>query len=96
MADPPRTLALAGDENNTRWSWTFILELGEGGTTRLISRNRLRITNPLARGAVLFTIDGPAGIMTVAMLHGVRRRVETHEEEMHRKSTADQELRAGP
>lgn len=65
-----------GDENGTRWSWAFLLlEPGEGGRTRLISRNRLRIANPVARAAVVFAVDGPAGIMTVAMLRGVRRRV---------------------
>lgn len=71
-----RALVLGGDENGTRWSWAFVLEPGERATTRLISRNRLGIANPVARAAVLFAVDGPAGIMTVAMLRGVRRRVE--------------------
>jgi hypothetical protein len=89
--EEPRALVLGGDENGTRWSWAFVLEPGEGGTTRLISRNRLRIANPVARAAVLFMVDGPAGIMTVAMLRGLRRRVEqtTAEKNPHRASTVE-------
>jgi hypothetical protein len=77
IADAPHALALAGDENNTRWSWTFALYPTPAGATCLISRNRLHIRNPLARAAVLFAVDGPAGIMAVAMLRGVRRRAES-------------------
>ena len=76
VADENRALVLGGDENGTRWSWAFVLEPGDGGTTRLISRNRLLIRNAVARAAVVFAVDGPAGIMTVAMLRGVRRRVD--------------------
>lgn len=74
--EPNRYLTLAGDEKGTRWSWTFTLEPQQGGGTRLVSRNRLRLASPLARAAVLAVVDWPAGIMTVAMLRGVRRRAE--------------------
>jgi hypothetical protein len=74
--DANRSMVLGGDEKGTRWSWAFALEPDGRGGTRLISRNRLRLSSMLARAGVLAAVDLPAGIMTAAMLRGVRRRTE--------------------
>lgn len=65
-------------------TWTFGLYPEKGGTTRLISRNRLRGFGPLFR-LFLFAFMEPASLaMERKMLLGVRRRAEAlHRTEQH-------------
>jgi hypothetical protein len=74
-----RCLALGNVEpNGVRWSWVFgLYPDATGARTRFISRNRLSIDRPLPRTLMLAVVDPPAFIMTVAMLRGVKSRVES-------------------
>lgn len=72
--EPERSLVLAGDEGNVRWSWEFGL-YPEDRSTRLVSRNRVAL-----RGGVwhllIQVIDPAALIMTRQMLINLRKRAE--------------------
>lgn len=71
-----RVLVLAGDANGTRWSWTFGLYEQPDGATRLVSRNRVSVANPLMKLALTLFVDPAAFIMTRQMLVNLRRRAE--------------------
>jgi hypothetical protein len=57
-------------------TWTFGLYLQDGERTRLASRNRLRVSGPLARlGKPAFMEPGSL-VMARKMLLGIRERAE--------------------
>jgi hypothetical protein len=75
VLDPPRTLAVRVADQN--WVWIFAL-LPDGGSTRLISRNRIA-TSALPRASRLFyTVFMEPGslVMERKMLLGIKQRAE--------------------
>ncbi len=67
-----RVLAWRSEDGN--WVWTFVLEPRDGGT-RLISRNRFRLPNLVARIGMLPMEPGSL-VMERKMLHGIKQRAE--------------------
>ena len=67
-----RVLAWRSEDGN--WVWTFVLE-PRGGGTRLISRNRFRLPNFVARIGMLPMEPGSL-IMERKMLRGIKQRAE--------------------
>jgi len=67
-----RVLAWRSEDGN--WVWTFVLEPRDGGT-RLISRNRFRLTKLVARIGMLPMEPGSL-VMERKMLHGIKQRAE--------------------
>jgi hypothetical protein len=67
-----RVLAWRSEDGN--WVWTFVLEPRDGGT-RLISRNRFRLPNLVARIGMLPMEPGSL-VMERKMLLGIRQRAE--------------------
>jgi hypothetical protein len=67
-----RVLAWRSEDGN--WVWTFVLEPRDGGT-RLISRNRFRLPNLVARIGMLPMEPGSL-VMERKMLHGIKHRAE--------------------
>ena len=70
--------ALSGREppacrDDGNWVWTFVLE-ETGATTRLISRNRFRLTTVAARIGMLPM--EPGSLIERKMLHGIKERAE--------------------
>ncbi len=70
--EPERVLAWRSEDGN--WVWTFVLEPRDGGT-RLISRNRFRLPNLVARIGMLPMEPGSL-VMERKMLHGIKQRAE--------------------
>ncbi len=75
VADPPRTLAIRIADQN--WVWIFAL-LPEGGSTRLISRNRIATSSlgPVARAFYTVFMEPGSLIMERKMLLGIKQRAE--------------------
>jgi len=75
VADPPRTLAIRIADQN--WVWIFAL-VPEGGSTRLISRNRIATSALGPAGRAFYTVFMEPGslIMERKMLLGIKRRAE--------------------
>jgi hypothetical protein len=67
-----RVLAWRSEDGN--WVWTFVLEPRDGGT-RLISRNRFRLPNLVARIGMLPMEPGSL-VMERKMLLGIKHRAE--------------------
>ena len=67
-----RVLAWRSEDGN--WVWTFVLEPRDGGT-RLISRNRFRLANLVARIGMLPMEPGSL-VMERKMLRGIKERAE--------------------
>jgi len=59
-----------------RSTWTFALYPRDDGTTRLISRNRLRPRNALAWAGMICFMEPGSLIMERKMLQGIRERAE--------------------
>ena len=70
--EPERVLAWRSEDGN--WVWTFVLA-ENGGTTRLISRNRFRLPTLAARLGMLPMEPGSL-IMERRMLRGIKERAE--------------------
>ena len=70
--DPERVLAWRSEDGN--WLWTFVLR-GQGGTTRLISRNRFRLPTLAARIGMV-PMEPASLVMERKMLLGIKRRAE--------------------
>jgi hypothetical protein len=70
--DARRVLAWRSDDG--QWVWTFVLEPRDGGT-RLISRNRFRLSTFLARAGALPMEPGSL-VMERKMLRGIKQRAE--------------------
>jgi len=75
VADPPRTLAIRIADQN--WVWIFAL-VPEGGSTRLISRNRIATSSlgPVARAFYTVFMEPGSLIMERKMLLGIKQRAE--------------------
>jgi hypothetical protein len=75
VLDPPRTLAVRIADQN--WVWIFAL-VPDGGSTRLISRNRIA-TSALSRASRLFYMlfmEPGSLVMERKMLLGIKQRTE--------------------
>ena len=70
--DPARVIAWRSEDGN--WVWTFVLRERDG-RTRLLSRNRFRLSTPLARIGSL-PMEPASLVMERKMLRGIRRRAE--------------------
>ncbi len=70
--EPERVLALRSEDGN--WVWTFVLD-EKNGSTRLISRNRLRLHTLRARLGMLAMEPGSL-VMERKMLLGIKDRAE--------------------
>ena len=75
VLDPPRALAVRSSDQN--WAWIFAL-LPDGGSTRLISRNRIavRALGPVTRLFYLLFMEPGSLVMERKMLLGIKRRAE--------------------
>ena len=67
-----RVLAWRSEDGN--WVWTFVLEPRDG-RTRLVSRNRFRLPNTLAR-IVMLPMEPASLVMERKMLLGIKQRAE--------------------
>lgn len=65
---------LAWRSADGNWVWAFVLEPREGGT-RLVSRNRFRLPNTLAR-VVMLPMEPASLVMERKMLLGIKQRAE--------------------
>jgi hypothetical protein len=73
VADPGHAFATRSEDGN--WVWAFTLVALDGGTTRLISRNRFRL--PRLRDRIgMLPMEPGSLIMERKMLRGVRERAE--------------------
>jgi hypothetical protein len=70
--EPRQVLAWRSEDGN--WVWTFVLH-EQGGSTRLISRNRYRLPTRFARVAML-PMEPASLVMERKMLRGIKRRAE--------------------
>jgi hypothetical protein len=75
-----RVLAWRSEDGN--WVWTFVLEPRDGGT-RLISRNRFRLSKLVARIGMLPMEPGSL-VMERKMLRGIKQRAERLSETLSR------------
>jgi hypothetical protein len=72
LVESERALAWRSDDG--KWVWTFVLE-PSGGGTRLISRNRFRLSTLVARMSALPMEPGSL-VMERKMLRGIKQRAE--------------------
>jgi hypothetical protein len=70
--EPDRALAWRSQDGN--WVWSFVLEPRDGGS-RLISRNRFRLSTSLARLGML-AMEPASLVMERKMLQGIKARAE--------------------
>jgi hypothetical protein len=70
--EPLRALAWRSEDGN--WVWSFVLNEHDG-TTRLISRNRFRVSTLAARLGMLL-MEPASLVMERKMLRGIKRRAE--------------------
>ena len=75
VLDPPRTLAVRIADQN--WTWIFAL-VPEGGSTRLISRNRIATSALSPASRLFYTVFMEPGslVMERKMLLGIKQRAE--------------------
>ena len=73
--EPEHALVLRSDD--ARWIWAFVLEAG-GGTTRLVSRNRIATAEApwLSRAATRYLMEPGSLLMERKMLLGIKERAE--------------------
>ena len=74
--EPERVLASRSEDGN--WVWTFVLERHDG-STRLISRNRFRLPNLVARLGMV-PMEPASLLMERKMLLGIKQRAERSRE----------------
>jgi hypothetical protein len=72
LIDPQRAFAWRSEDGN--WVWSFILR-EQDGITRLISRNRFRLPNLVARLGML-VMEPASLVMERKMLLGIKARAE--------------------
>jgi hypothetical protein len=72
---PASSLVLRSDDTN--WVWAFVL-VEEGGSTRLISRNRIRLAGASMprRVAMRYVMEPGSLVMERKMLLGIKERAE--------------------
>jgi hypothetical protein len=75
--EPYRALVLSGTGDGFAWLWEFgLYPLGDK-TTRLVSRNRVRVPRTVGSWLFMRVIEPAAFLMTRRMLLGLKRRAET-------------------
>jgi len=74
--DPFRSIVLAGASGETSWMWQLALVPIENGSTRLISRNRGRMSRTLMSTLFMAALEPAGFLMTRRMLIGIKHRVE--------------------
>jgi hypothetical protein len=79
IVEPEHVLATQSADGN--WVWTFVLEK-EGGSTRLISRNRFRLPTLKDRIGML-PMEPASLLMERKMLLGIKRRAERLAAQQH-------------
>jgi hypothetical protein len=72
LVEPERAFAWRSEDGN--WIWSFILR-EEGGVTRLISRNRFRLSTLVARAGMLL-MEPASLVMERKMLLGIKERAK--------------------
>ena len=70
--ESPHTLSWRSEDGN--WVWTFVLT-PDGSGTRLISRNRFRLSSRLARAGMRL-MEPASLVMEAKMLSGIKQRAE--------------------
>ena len=70
--EPEHVLVLRSEDGN--WVWTFLLE-ARNGSTRLISRNRFRLSTLIARLGMI-PMELASLVMERKMLRGIKERAE--------------------
>jgi hypothetical protein len=73
---PRQSLVLAGAGVDFAWVWQFGLYPIDGGRTRLISRNAVRVPTTVGTWLFMRAIEPAAFVMTRKMLLGIKRRAE--------------------
>jgi hypothetical protein len=73
---PARLLVLAPDVPGFQISWAFVLEPGEPGTTRFVTRVRAAFAPTSGNRLATLALDPTAFLMTRKMLLGIRQRAE--------------------
>jgi hypothetical protein len=73
LVEPER--ALASRSLDGSWVWTFVL-VEEGGWTRLLSRNRIRVGGSLGGRLALALMEPGSLVMERKMLCGIKQRAE--------------------
>jgi hypothetical protein len=76
--EPLRSLVLAGQGPDFRWSWELALVRVDAGRTRLLSRNRVRTPGTLRSALMMVAMAPAAFLMTRKMLLGIKRRAEAY------------------
>ncbi len=71
-----RALVLGGGDEKAMWLWSLVLQELPRGKTRLLSRNRGRVTGGLRGKVFIGVIDAAATIMTRRMLINLKERAE--------------------
>ena len=71
-----RALVLGGGDEKAMWLWSLVLQELPRGRTRLLSRNRGRVTGGLRGKVFIGVIDAAATIMTRRMLINLKERAE--------------------
>ncbi len=73
---PNRWLVLSGKVDGFEWSWEFALDPVNRGLTRLVSRNRARVTPTLTSWCLMRVMEPAAFLMTRRMLLGLKDRAQ--------------------
>lgn len=73
--EPYRALVLSGTADGVAWTWQFGL-YSFGTRTRLVSRNRVRVSPSVGSWLFMRVIEPAAFLMTRRMLIGLKRRAE--------------------
>jgi hypothetical protein len=74
--EPFRTLVLGGETDGFQWTWQFGLYPVDERRTRLVSRNRARLSRTVGSTLFMCLLEPAAFIMTRKMLLGLKRRAE--------------------
>jgi hypothetical protein len=74
--EPFRTLVLGGEAEEFQWTWQFGLYPVDERRTRLVSRNRARLSRTAGSTLFMCLLEPAAFIMTRKMLLGLKRRAE--------------------
>jgi hypothetical protein len=75
IADHDRALVVEPVAGQVSWAW--LLCAADAGTTRLISRVRIRVGNKALLLALAPAVDVPWFVMERGMLRGIKRRAES-------------------
>jgi hypothetical protein len=85
LVEPERVLASRSLDGS--WVWTFVL-VEEGGWTRLLSRNRIRLGGSLRGKFALALMEPGSLVLERKMLQGIRTRAERLAKEQREEKAA--------